>query len=299
MLNKLKFIVKVLFQFAISISLTIIVLLLIVNNTIIKEDYILVQLDKHQFYDKFSQSIQDEILNYTVQSGLEEDVLTNLFTQEKVEITFKNMLHAFYSNEPITIDSTEFRTNLKTNIENYLTQNNIAIADETTLNQLIDQIVNVYVEEYQFSGLFTKFESQFNKLIVYSHKLLKIMIIILVSLFLISLIGFKRLFIAAPVLTLSLFFFLLYYFIINRIDINNITIYDDNISGLIHLIIYDILGIIKQIAISSLGLGLFISLIKGIIFSYFFSLKDKNKQVNKNKLPSKHKFELNENLNID
>ena len=83
---------------SIILALTIILFYFInlASSTILSEQYILSKLDEHDYYNKIHEQIKSNFENYIHQSGLEEDVLDNIITKEKVKKDTHIILGSIY-----------------------------------------------------------------------------------------------------------------------------------------------------------------------------------------------------------
>lgn len=97
-----------------------ITLIFTIKLTILKPDYIIDNLEKINYYDKVYNSINEEMQNYLIQSGLTNEVLTDIYTREDIRTSLNNAIYAFYDNKEVSVDTNSVKTNLENNINNYL-----------------------------------------------------------------------------------------------------------------------------------------------------------------------------------
>ena len=77
------------------------------------EEYMLSKLEEANYYERMNAEIIEQFKNYTIQSGLSDNVLENLFTQEKLEEDINNVINSIYTGTELEIDTTEIEENLK------------------------------------------------------------------------------------------------------------------------------------------------------------------------------------------
>lgn len=130
--------------------------LLIFSNTILNKQYVINVLEKNNYYEKTYYNIQDGFKNYIMQSGLEEEVLQDLYNREKINKDINIVIDGIYENKEINIDTDEIIKILDDRINVVLEQNNrkpdaqekeeIKIFEDTIAQVYVDGIA--YSEEY-------------------------------------------------------------------------------------------------------------------------------------------------------
>ena len=140
MKNKLKvlsYYISMIILSTIVLSLSIVTL---IKFTILNENYLIKQLEKNNYYNNLYTSINEEMSYYIIQSGLEEEVLENIYTKEMVTNSVNNLIKNFYTGKKLTIDTTLLKENLNNNITNYLSKNNIVITDKNDGDNVVANI---------------------------------------------------------------------------------------------------------------------------------------------------------------
>lgn len=245
MKTRIKIIIYYLLEFILSILLFGLVSLIILKTTLYNPSYVKKQFINNNYYTNLYKSINEEMSNYIIQSGLEEEVINNIYTEETLKETIENIIDSAYNGKELIIDTKKVENNLKANINKYLEKNNIEVQDQEALNKFINQIINVYKDEISLSNAIKYTEKIISKtkhLITFSLMLCLILIILL---FIIIKKLTKEKILTIPFFTAALLFFFSLFYINNNIIIDNIYIWDDNVSNLLHSIIYNILNKIK------------------------------------------------------
>lgn len=98
--------------------------LLIFSNTILNKQYIKEILEKNNYYEKTYYNIQNDFENYILQSGLDKDILNNLYDMEKVNSDINMVIDAIYDGSEIKVDTTKIIQELDDRINEVLKQNN-------------------------------------------------------------------------------------------------------------------------------------------------------------------------------
>ena len=78
-------IIKIVLIMMLSVLISILILTNIVNATILNKTYILDKLDQSNYYSQTKKEIQSNFENYILQSGLQEDVIVNIVTEDKIK----------------------------------------------------------------------------------------------------------------------------------------------------------------------------------------------------------------------
>ena len=89
----------------------------IVLSTIMDKDYVLNKLEETNFYSGTYELVESGFENYIAQSGLEEEVLNNICTEEKIKNDIGIIINNIYNGTNEEIDTTEIANNLNANID--------------------------------------------------------------------------------------------------------------------------------------------------------------------------------------
>ena len=131
-------------KFIQSISFFLLSLSLILIFTVFNEDYVLDLLNNHNYYQELYDNTLEEVSYYLEQSGLNEEVLNNVISVKSLKNEIITTIDNLYTNQKITVNTEEFQNNLKTNINNYIKDNNIRVDNKDTVNILTKKLVNIY-----------------------------------------------------------------------------------------------------------------------------------------------------------
>ena len=153
-----KHIGRYLLTILLSIEIIVYLLIHIATSTILSKQYVLSQLKETDYYHQTYVSVQANFNNYVQQSGLEENVLQDIITQEKVEKDTKVILSNIYDGLQETISTQEIRDNLNKNIKESL--GNVRLNAEQ--QQSIDDFVQMICDEYTSTIAHFKFEKSIN-----------------------------------------------------------------------------------------------------------------------------------------
>ena len=111
-------------RFILILLLTILIISLVFINitksTIMSKDYILGKLDETDYYINIKGEIESNFQNYIGQSGLDEEVLNDIVTDEKIKNDTEIIFNNIYDGTSEEVTTTEIEEKLRTNIDNSL-----------------------------------------------------------------------------------------------------------------------------------------------------------------------------------
>ena len=108
LINLLKFI----FITILTICLIALGEITIASSTVLDKNYVMQKIEETDFYSGTYKLVESNFENYIYQSGLDEEVLKSICTEDKVKNDINIMLSNIYNGTNKTIDTTEISTNL-------------------------------------------------------------------------------------------------------------------------------------------------------------------------------------------
>lgn len=186
LINLLKFI----FITILTICLIALGTITIASSTVLDKNYVMQKLEETDFYSGTYKLVESNFEKYIYQSGLDEDVLKSICTEDKVKNDINLMLSNIYDGTNKTIDTAEISTNLNTNIDKLGIKTK---QNEKAINEFVTHICNEYTDtlvhskyENQINNVYKKAINNLNK--VYNA----ILIVTVVDLILILIINNKK-----------------------------------------------------------------------------------------------------------
>lgn len=257
---KIKMILYYFLEFILSLTIFLLISLIILKTTLYNPNYIQKEFNKNNYYSNLYNSINEEMSNYIIQSGLEEDVLKDIYTEEMLKENINDIINTSYNNKKIIIDTKKVEESLKNNINKYLSKNNIEITDEESLNKFIEQIITVYKNEISLSNKVELAQKVINK----TQNIITISIIVLIIISISIILIIKKIskenILGIPLITSGLLLLFIYIFVTGNIEITSLFIWDNNVSQLLQSIITNILLRITISGILLIIIGLITSL---------------------------------------
>ncbi len=122
----------------------------IANSTVLNENHVIDTLEKEDYFNNCYWLIRANFENYIYQSGLDETVLENIISKEKVKEDIKIIISNLFKEQNKEIDTTDLKTNLHSNIEKYLEGTRINNSQKQAIDEFVDKIGEEYVSIISF-----------------------------------------------------------------------------------------------------------------------------------------------------
>lgn len=274
-----KKILNFIFVLVIALSFTCIGVKSVVFKTIFNKEYVLEQMENNNFYSETYKLVESGFENYIGQSGLDEEVIKNICTEDKIKNDINIILSNIYEGTNEKIDTSEISNNLNSNIdkENVRTSSN---------SKAIDEFVEHICQSYKDTIISTSYENTINeKYSKITQKITKVQNILIIAI-IISIIGvialnvkdiLKLLFwTESAVLSSAVMQLAITTVIKSKVNIDGIKIFNDAFSNIVVTIIKDILSKINIIA------GKFIIVYFILVVIYAIIILSQKKEENQN-----------------
>ena len=279
--NLLKFIfIAILTMCMISIGM-----ISIVFSTIFSKDYIMQKLEETNFYSGIYELVKSNFENYIYQSGLDEEVLDDICTEEKIKQDIQIMLSNIYNGTNQKIDTTEIANKLNGNIEKLGVKNR---QNENAIQQFVTHIC----DEYTNTLIHTKYENKINEIYKKGTEILNkiyeiILVVFVIDIIAIIIINNKKIskdiqHIGIALLATSIFELSVWQIINLKVDIHGIKIFNDVFSKSVVVIIENTLG-----QVASLALG---TIVIGAIFIIIYAARETYKSLKQKEVSSERKI---------
>ena len=236
-------------------------------------------MKNNNFYSETYKLVESGFENYIGQSGLDEEVIKNICTEDKIKSDINIILSNIYEGTNEKIDTSEISNNLNSNIdkENVRTSSN---------SKAIDEFVEHICQSYKDTIISTSYENTINeKYSKITQKITKVQNILIIAI-IISIIGvialnvkdiLKLLFwTESAVLSSAVMQLAITTVIKSKVNIDGIKIFNDAFSNIVVTIIKDILSKINIIA------GKFIIVYFILVVIYAIIILSQKKEENQN-----------------
>ena len=240
----------------------------VVSSTILDQSYVMQKLEENNFYSEMYELVKSNFENYIYQSGLDEEILNDICTQDKVKKDINIMLSNIYQGTNEKIDTTEIANNLNAKIDQLGIKNS---KNEKAINDFVKHICN----EYTDTLVHTNYEDNINEIYNKTTKVLDklyntIVIILIVSIIVLIIINIKQIRkiiqgIGMAFLATSTFDLIACNIVESKVDIQGIKILNDTFSKTIVSIIQEIVDNIKTMGVGALVVAIVVIIIYSII----------------------------------
>lgn len=246
----LKNILNLILSFLLIILIALFLANNILENKILSKEYMISKLEENEFYLQVSREVENGFENYIYQSGLPEDTIKDLFTDEMIKNDVNSLLDKLYYNKDINLSTDKVRENLNKKIDDYLDSEGIKINNQgkENIKKFENLIINEYTKNVNVSN--TLYEKGYKGIEILDKLNSKVgsipMIAIIVILVLLVIINIKNLLVAInymgiSLLSLGVLIKLGVNLIFNNVKIDNLVILTQSLSNVLTSIIKDIL----------------------------------------------------------
>lgn len=265
-------IISYILSFILMLLILLMCLLVIAKSTILDEKYLISQLEETRYYERMNGEIIEQFKNYTIQSGLSDNVLENLFTEDKLKNDINSVVNSLYTGKNLKIDTTEIQENLKENVLEEVSKEvkTVDFEDEAMV-EYIKAIEMAYESQVSYStNAVNSIGENFSKIIKLASTAQNIVTVALVVMaILLILINIKQIiglnYIAISSIASGLFILISKILLDKSTDLKNIMIINQATSQVIQNTINDILTKVTTAGIVLLIIGLISSILYNLI----------------------------------
>lgn len=269
-------------SFVLVLMLLSLCLLAIVKSTILDEKYMISKLEEANYYERMNGEIIEQFKNYTIQSGLSDEVLENLFTEDKLKQDINNVIDSIYTGKELEISTSEIRENLKENILAEVEKEGKTVDfEDEAMVEYLKAIESAYESQVSYStSTINSIGSTFEKIISLAKtaQTILVTVIVVVAILLIA-INIKVIFglnyIAISGMASGLFILVSRIMLEHSTDLKNIMVINQATSNVIQLIINDVLTKITIIGVILLVIGLVFSVIYNLLHKKYYDETEK------------------------
>ena len=282
----LKGILNILISFLIVIVFIIILGKNVLLSKVLNKNYLLNKMNELQVYLQVSRDVQNGFENYIYQSGLPEETITDLYTDEMIRNDTNSIVEYIYEGTDINISDNVVRENLERKIASYVESQGLKLNDQGRKNiaDFEDLIIyeyktNINVDEYNSNlQVYPVIHEAIQELKNINQKIGFIPIIIIIVLIVILLIiNRKNLLLVIQYLSISslsvgVILKLAINLVFKNFDIDNLVLFSTSMTNLVINIIKELLYLISDNASIFMVCGII-----GIVVSAVLGAFSKNK----------------------
>ena len=269
--------ISYIFSFVLVLMLLFLCLLAIVKSTILDEKYMISKLEEANYYERMNGEIIEQFKNYTIQSGLSDGVLENLFTEDKLKQDINNVIDSIYTGKELEINTSEIRENLKENILAEVEKEGKTVDfEDEAMEEYLKAIESAYESQVSYStSTINSIGSTFEKVIKLAQTAQMVVIVItIVIAVLIIILNIKQIFglnyLAISSMATGLFILIAKFLLGQSTDLKNIMLINQATSHVIQLVIEDLLAKVTIAGVVLLIIGLIFSIIYNLLNKKYF-----------------------------
>ena len=270
--------ISYIFSFILVIILSALCIIATIKSTILDEEYTISKLKEANYYERMNGEIIEQFKNYTIQSGLSDGVLENLFTEEKLEKDINKVIDSIYTGKKLEIDTTEIRENLKENILDEVEKEGKTVDfEDEAMVEYLKAIEMAYESQVSYStSAINSIGGALQEIINLASLAQTILIVAtIVVVILIIAISAKQIFglnyIAISSIASGLFILVAKFLLGQATDLHNIMIINQATSRVIQLVIEDILAKVTIAGVILLLIGLVDSVVYNLLYKKYFT----------------------------
>ena len=272
-MKSFKYIFNIIISFLLSIVLLLNVLMGVLSFIIFNPNYYIDKFEENKFYDNVLQEVNSGFENFIYQSGLPENTIVNLATDDMIKSDINSLVLHIIQKEELVLSSNKIREELDVRISNFLEKENRTLTknERENITKFEDLIVSSYEESIlpirdfidELKDIYDKVFNLYNKV-----KLIPIIgsVVLLFVMFILNknskfdLVNFSGI----SLLTVGILLKLFGNVVLKNIDIDNVIVFTSSLTSAFQYIFKDIIFGVDL-------LGNWVSVI-GICFILFYSI---------------------------
>ena len=244
MKNK-KIILYYLLEFVLTLSILLTIILLILKITILNKKYLVNIFEKTNYYRELYLDINTDLENYIMQSGFDNSIINDLFTETELKKVINKNVDNFYKGENIIVDTDILKNKLENNINDYLDEIKITITDKEAINLFVNEIETIYKNRIILNKEIVGLSKSFYNINKILNLIFLGLIIFNMVIFIFTKVLFKKIALSIPILSSMSLLLISYYLLLSNININSIVFWNNYVSNVIKYIFWDLNTILK------------------------------------------------------
>ena len=253
----MKKLISYILTFILVIFLVALVSITCIKEKVLNIDNVLKIFDNVNFYENTYNTLNENFSNYMEQSGLDESVIENIITVEDIKTETRNCIESIYNNTKYTINKENIEKRFNENINSYLEENHRKLNsnEEKSVSTLVSKISSLYASEVFPIDLISKVNINLKKISdlvnIANVSLYGCVGVLLLLLIVINIKNIMKVlnYVGVSLLSSGIVLYAPKIFIDYKLHINDINIYNRNISDIIINFINDVLNYFTVIPI--------------------------------------------------
>lgn len=142
--SKVRHIIYGIISFVLSFVLFLLSFAIVIQSTILNPSYIMDNMNTSNYFVDKRDEIKESLVDLGYASGLDEKFFENVVDEVTIHDNIQAYLNSFYAGEEAKIDTTAFKQKFNSELDSYISKNNLKVANGESREYLINQAANIY-----------------------------------------------------------------------------------------------------------------------------------------------------------
>ena len=142
--SKVRHIIYGIISFVLSFVLFLLSFAIVIQSTILNPSYIMDNMNTSNYFVDKRDEIKESLVDLGYASGLDEKFFENVVDEVTIHDNTQAYLNSFYAGEEAKIDTTAFKQKFNSELDSYISKNNLKVANGESREYLINQAANIY-----------------------------------------------------------------------------------------------------------------------------------------------------------
>lgn len=142
--SKVRHIIYGIISFVLSFILFLLSFAIVLQSTILNPSYIMDNMNTGNYFVDKRDEIKESLVDLGYASGLDEKFFENVVDEVTIHDNTQAYLNSFYAGEKAKIDTTAFKQKFNSELDSYISKNNLKVANDGSREYLINQAANIY-----------------------------------------------------------------------------------------------------------------------------------------------------------
>lgn len=142
--SKVRHIIYGIISFVLSFVLFLFSFAIVLQSTILNPSYIMDNMNASNYFVDKRDEIKESLVDLGYASGLDEKFFENVVDEVTIHDNTQAYLNSFYAGEEAKIDTTAFKQKFNSELDSYISKNNLKVANDGSREYLINQAANIY-----------------------------------------------------------------------------------------------------------------------------------------------------------
>lgn len=142
--SKIRHIIYGIISFVLSFVLFLLSFAIMLQSTILNPSYIMDNMNTSNYFVDKRDEIKSSLVDLGYASGLDEKFFENVVDEVTIHDNTQAYLNSFYAGEEAKVDTTAFKQKFNSELDSYISKNNVKVANGASREYLINQAANIY-----------------------------------------------------------------------------------------------------------------------------------------------------------